>query len=141
MYLNYNAGMRVSELVSMNIEGVSDQEWGLAVLVRRAKSGPYGEVPVDEAHAPLGVAAARKWIAALREHGVTSGPLFPRIYDGVINPAALPERVAGRAHGRAADRQNHRRRCPRGGPGRQVHGALRAARHHHGGPRSRPWRA
>ena len=87
MYLNYNAGMRVSELVSMNIEGVSDQEWGLSVLVRRAKSGPYGEVPVDEAHAPLGVAAARKWIAALREHGVTSGPLFPRIYDGVINPA------------------------------------------------------
>ena len=105
MYLDFNAGMRVSELVSMNIEGVKDEEWGLAVLVRRAKNGPYKEMPIDEAHAPLGVAAARKWIAALREHGVTSGPLFPRIYDGVINPARYRR---GSPDGRMAARQIER---------------------------------
>ena len=102
IYLDYNVGTRVSELVSLNIESVTDEEWGLTVLARRAKHGPYKEVFIETAHAPLGVAATRKWIAALREHGVTSGPLFPRIRDGVINP---PRYRRGSPDGRIADRR------------------------------------
>ena len=86
---------------------MTDHEWGLAVLLRRAKNGPFEEVLIETAHAPLGVAATRKWIAALREHGVTSGPLFPRITDGVINP---PRYRRGSPDGRIADaagREDH----------------------------------
>ena len=84
---------------------MTEHDWGLAVLVRRAKSGPFEEVPIDEAHAPLGVAATRQWIAALREHGITSGPLFPRIDERLINSSPLP---SGSPDGRISARQTER---------------------------------
>ena len=141
LYLAYNTATRASELVRADIDGVTEHDWGLAVLLRRSKNGPFEEVFIPAEHAPLGVAAIRRWIAVLKEHGITSGPLFPRIDDGEINPARYRR---GSPDGRisAQDRRNGsspRRR--RSGTGRPVHGSLRAPRARHERAPSRPRRA
>jgi site-specific recombinase XerD len=86
LYLTYNTAARASELVRVDIDGVTEHDWGLAVLLRRSKGGPFEEVLIPAEHAPAGVAAIRKWITVLREHGITSGPLFRNIdKNGVID--------------------------------------------------------
>jgi integrase len=98
--LDYNAGTRASELVRADIGGVTDHDWGISVLLRRSKGGPHEEVLIPEALAPAGVAAIREWIAALKDRGVTSGPLFPAIdKHGTIGPSPCNR---GSADGRIA---------------------------------------
>lgn len=97
LYLAYNTAARASELVRTDVDGITEHDWGLAVLLRRSKNGPFEEVLIPAGHAPAGVAAIRKWIAVLREHDITSGALFPNIdRNGIINSP----RYRGRGDGR-----------------------------------------
>ena len=54
MYLDYNAATRASELVRADIEGVTEHDWGLAVLLRRSKNGPFEEVLIPPSTPPPG---------------------------------------------------------------------------------------
>ena len=106
LYLAYNTATRASELVRADIDGIAEHDWGLSVLLRRSKHGPFEDVPIPDEHAPAGVAAIRKWVAVLKDHGITSGPLFPRIdRAGVINP---PRYRRGSPDGRISERQAER---------------------------------
>lgn len=88
VYLAYETAANASDLVRTDVEDVVEHDWGLAVRRRRSKNGSLGEVLIPAAHTPAGVAAIRQWIATLRDHGITSGPLFPRLdHSGAINPS------------------------------------------------------
>lgn len=105
MYLDYNACTRVSELIRLNIEDVAEEEGDLVISVYRQKQRKHQVLLIPEALAPAGVAAIRKWIAVLREHGITSGPLFPNVdRGGVVNAPRYRTADGGRISARTAER-------------------------------------
>lgn len=78
-YLNYAAATRASELVRVNIEDVREGEDCLIVAVYRMKTRTHSDVEIPEEGSPKTIAAIKRWIKVLAEHGRTVGPLFPRI--------------------------------------------------------------
>ena len=79
LLVNYSTATRVTELVGINIEDITDMPDGLLVSVYRRKTRRHDEVAIPDAYAPLAVKAIREWRAALAELGRTTGPLFVRI--------------------------------------------------------------
>ena len=77
--LNYSIAARVTELVSLDIEDITDLPDGLLISVYRRKTRRHDEVAIPDVYAPLTVKATREWRDALATTGRTTGPLFVRI--------------------------------------------------------------
>ena len=77
--LHYSIGARISELVALNIEDLTEMPDGILVAVYRSKTDSNDEVAIPDVDAPHAVAAIRAWRTKLAELGRTSGPLFVRI--------------------------------------------------------------
>lgn len=91
----YSLGARASEIITVNLEDVTEMPGGLLVALYRKKTDDDGEVAIPVQHASLTVEAFRAWRDALAGLGRTSGPLFVRLWrhcswapeDVVVQPA------------------------------------------------------
>ncbi|MEU3455603.1 site-specific integrase [Micromonospora sp. NPDC006766] len=84
LVLGFALGARRSEIAGLNIADLEFTDDGLEVTIRRSKTDQ--EAAGRKVHVPYGtnaetcpVRTVRAWLAALAEHGVTSGALFRRI--------------------------------------------------------------
>jgi site-specific recombinase XerD len=72
-------GLRISELIALNIEDVAILPQGLLVSIYRQKTRDFQDSPIPSKHAPVAVETTKKWIAELAVCGRSSGPLFVRV--------------------------------------------------------------
>jgi integrase len=84
LVLGFAMGARRSELAALNIADITEAEAGIEVLVRTSKTDKDSagrEVAILYGSDPntCPVRTVRAWLAALAEHGRTTGPLFVRI--------------------------------------------------------------
>lgn len=77
--LHYAVAARISEIVRVNIQDITDTSEGLLVSLYRSKTRLHDELAIPVEHAPATVAAVRAWRAKLAELGRITGPLFVRI--------------------------------------------------------------
>jgi site-specific recombinase XerD len=84
LVLGFALGARRSEIAGLNIADLEFNDDGLEVTIRRSKTdkdskGRQVAVPYGTNPDTCPVRTIRAWLAALAEHGVTSGALFRRI--------------------------------------------------------------
>jgi site-specific recombinase XerD len=72
-------GLRISELIALNVEDVAILPQGLLASIYRKKTRKFQVTAIPREDAPVAVELAGKWIGELASRGRTSGPLFPRI--------------------------------------------------------------
>lgn len=100
--MHYALGARISEIVSVNIDGITDSSEGLLVSLYRAKTRLHDDWAIPVEHAPSTVVAVRAWRDKLGELGRTSGPLFVRInrHGQIASPIHREGELVGDPDGR-----------------------------------------
>ncbi|MCW3841770.1 site-specific integrase [Micromonospora yasonensis] len=101
LVLGFALGARRSEIAALDIEDLDFNDNGVEVLIRRSKTDK--DAAGRKVHLPDGtnldtcpVRTVRAWLAAIEEHGVTSGALFRRIdKDGQMGRAPHGRGSAG----------------------------------------------
>jgi site-specific recombinase XerD len=105
LLMGFAGAFRRSELVSLDVEDITETEDGLRIAVRRSKSDQEGEgaavgLPYGSNPETCPVRAWRAWLGV---SGIREGPAFraidrhDRMRDGRLSPAAVAEVVKRRA--------------------------------------------
>ncbi len=104
LLLGYATAARVSELALLDIGDVVETPEGLLITIYRRKIKKYTEtaVPYGSNPATCPVRATRALLAAMADHGRTSGPLLIRVdrHDNIAPPMTRYGKTIGDPHGR-----------------------------------------
>jgi site-specific recombinase XerD len=102
--LGYFGAFRRSELVSLDVEDLTDHEKGLAVRLRRSKTDQTGEGrTVYIAYQPIEIDPVRSLRVWLKAAGISSGPIF-RGVNGQVSESRLSARTVSRVVKAGAER-------------------------------------
>jgi integrase len=99
LLVGFYGALRIRELVGLNIEDTTEHEKGYIITIWRSKTdqegrGRYVAIPRGGRLKPA--EALEAWLAVLREHGYTSGPLFRQVQRGSVYPGRIPVQTAQR---------------------------------------------
>jgi integrase len=97
LLVGFYGALRIRELVGLNIEDVTEHEMGYIITIWRSKTDQEGEgryVAIPRGGRLKPAEALEAWLAVLREHGYTSGPVFRQVQRGSVYPGRIPVQTA-----------------------------------------------
>jgi integrase len=102
LLVGYAIGRRASTLAGLRVADIrSAGQNGLTVYIKYSKTDQAGNgeevnVPWGQHPETCAVTATRAWLAALRDRGITSGPLYQKV-DSKGRPGCDPGAIGGRS--------------------------------------------
>jgi integrase len=105
LLLGFSGAFRRSELVSLDIDDLKDDNDGLTVILRRSKTDQEGEgrkvgIPYGSGPQTCPVRTLRAWIEAAE---LTEGPVFRPVKGSTVGAARLSDKAVARLVKRAAE--------------------------------------
>jgi integrase len=99
MLVGFYGALRIRELVGLNIEDLTKHENGYIITIWRSQTDQEGRgrfVAIPRGGKLKPAESLEEWLAILRRHGYTSGPVFRQVQRGSVYPGRIPVQTAQR---------------------------------------------